>query len=245
MSASLLLNERFVAVFPSLVRALGGIADAAVLQEIHFQLQTGGKEKDGQRWVPATLNDLSQAVGLSPDAINRTAKRLRDKGVLVTANPEAFQRRTWWRIDYDALNHLAEPQNGTSESAKSQVAKTRNPKRESASSTTTEEQQKKREVIPSPSGADVVKEFVDAFVAVFGEQPDRQLVGRIGRDAKRMLAEGKSAESLIQAARECANAGHGNLPASYTRSLASEQKNRKQNEPRGFNGIRDFLEDVS
>jgi DNA-binding Lrp family transcriptional regulator len=245
MSASLLLNERFVAVFPSLVRALGGIADAAVLQEIHFQLQTGGKEKDGQRWVPATFNDLSQAVGLSPDAVNRTTKRLRDKGVLLTANPEAFQRRTWWRIDYDALNHLAETQNGTGAGAKSQVAKSLNPKRETASCTTSVEQKKKEDDISAPTGADLVKEFVDAFVATFGEQPDRQLVGRIGRDGKRMLSEGKDPDALAQASRECGRAGHGNLPSSYTRLLADSVQSRKRSEPRGFAGIRDFLEETS
>lgn len=238
MSTSLLLNERFVAVFPSLVRLLGGVADAAVLQEIHYQLQIGGKEHDGNRWVPATFKDLSTAIGLSPDAISRTAKRLKDKGVLVTANPEAFQRRTWWRIDYTLLDHLAETQNGNGETAGSQNAKPRNPKRETASSTTSKKLKEVKET-DTPNGGDIVKAFVDYFTTLYGEAPDSRLIGRIGRDAKRMLAEGKSVAMLIQGAEECARAGHANLPATYTQGV------KKQNTtPRGFAGIREFIQEL-
>lgn len=241
MSTALLLNERFVAVFPSLVRTLGALADAAVLQEIHYQLQTGGKESDGHRWVPATVRDLSDAIGLSPDAVTRTTKRLRDRGILVTSNPEAFQRRTWWRVDYDALNHLAETQNGNGEFAKSKPAKPQNPKREIASSTNDKEVKELKEVITPPSGANVVRAFVDAFVALYNEQPDKQLIGRIGRDAKRMLAEGKELALLISSAEACAQSGHGNLPASYTQTITAG----KRNAPRGFQGIKDFLEELN
>lgn len=239
MSTSLLLNERFVAVFPSLVRLLGGVADAAVLQEIHYQLQMGGKEHNDVRWVPATTKDLSNAIGLSPDAITRTAKRLKDKGILVTANPEAFQRRTWWRIDYTLLDHLAEAQNGIRESASSQLAKPPNPKRESASSTTTKKHKEDKEDKSPPTGADVVKAFVDHFTTLYNEAPDRQLIARIGRDAKRMLAEGKSLAMLIHGAEECARAGHGNLPATYTKSVKNQNS-----APRGFAGIREFIEEL-
>lgn len=239
MNTSLLLNERFVAVFPSLVRLLGGVADAAVLQEIHYQLQMGGKEHDGARWVPATAKDLSTAIGLSSDAVTRTAKRLKDKGILVTANPEAFQRRTWWRIDYDLLDHLAETQNGNGEFANSQLAKPQNPKRETASSTTTKKHKEMKETIAAPNGAHVVKAFVDLFTELYREAPDKQLIARIGRDAKRMLSEGKSIEVLISCAQDCARSGHGNLPASYAQSL------KKQNgSPRGFAGIREFIQEL-
>ncbi|CAB4158954.1 hypothetical protein UFOVP711_39 [uncultured Caudovirales phage] len=241
MSTALLLNERFVAVFPSLVRTLGALADAAVLQEIHYQLQTGGKESDGHRWVPATVRDLSDAIGLSPDAVTRTTKRLRDRGILITSNPEAFQRRTWWRVDYDALNHLAETQNGNGENAKSKPPKAPNPKSEIASSTTLKEHKELKEVITPPSGANVVKAFVDAFVSLYNEQPDKQLIGRIGRDAKRMLSEGKELGILIASAEACAQSGHGNLPASYTQTITAG----KRNAPRGFAGIKEFLEDLN
>jgi DNA-binding transcriptional ArsR family regulator len=241
MSTALLLNERFVAVFPSLVRTLGALADAAVLQEIHYQLQTGGKESDGHRWVPATVRDLSDAIGLSPDAVTRTTKRLRDRGILITSNPEAFQRRTWWRVDYDALNHLAETQNGNGENAKSKPPKAQTPKSEIASSTTLKEHKELKEVITPPSGANVVKAFVDAFVSLYNEQPDKQLIGRIGRDAKRMLSEGKELAILIASAEACAQSGHGNLPASYTQTITAG----KRNAPRGFAGIREFLDDLN
>jgi hypothetical protein len=144
-------------------------------------------------------------------------------------------------VDYDALNHLAETQNASGGSAKSKPAKTPNPSCEIASSTTTKEVKELKEVITPPSGGDVVKAFVDAFVSLYKEPPDKQLIGRIGRDAKRMLGEGKELALLITSAEACAQSGHGNLPASYTQTITAG----KRNAPRGFAGIREFLDDLN
>jgi len=238
--SALLLTERFVAVFPSLVRALGGLPEAAITQEIHYQLQVGGRDHDGHRWVPATARDLSDALGISPDAVSRTCRQLRDSGVLVTANPEAFQRRTWWRIDYDRLDHLAKTPNRDGGNAKSQVAKSPNPNRENAKSSTVIELQEGEQKPFTVNGAVVVTAFVDRFKEVYQQEPDRQLIGRIGRDAKRMIGEGKPIEQLILAAQQCADDAHGNLPSAYTKTLKSGRKS----EPRGFAGIREFLEEA-
>lgn len=238
--SALLLTERFVAVFPSLVRALGGLPEAAITQEIHYQLQVGGKDLDGHRWIPATGQDLSEAIGVSTDSVWRTCRHLRDIGILVTANPEAYQRRTWWRIDYERLDHLAKTQNGNGESAKSQMAKSPNPKRGSAKSTTPIEIQEGEQKPSTANGGLVVTAFVDRFKELFHQDPDRQLVGRIGRDAKRMINEGKPIEQLILAAQQCAEDAHGNLPSAYTKTLKSNAKR----EPRGFAGIREFLEEA-
>jgi hypothetical protein len=86
-----------------------------------------------------------------------------------------------------------------------------------------------------------VKAFVDAFVSLYKEPPDKQLIGRIGRDANRMLGEGKELALLITSAEACAQSGHGNLPASYTQTIRAG----KQNAPRGFAGIREFLDDLN
>ena len=238
--SALLLSERFVAVFPSLVRALGGLPEAAIVQEIHYQLQVGGKDHDGQRWVPATAKDLSCSIGISSDAVARTCRHLRDMAVLITANPEAFQRRTWWRIDYDRLDHLAKTPNGVRESAKSQMANPPNRISESAKSTTTLEVEEGEQKPSVATGATVVTAFVERFRQVYGQDPDRQLIGRIGRDAKRMITEGKPIEQLILAAERCAEDAHGNLPSAFTKGLRTSQ----HHEPRGFAGIREYLEDT-
>lgn len=238
MSSALLLNERFVAVFPSLVRALDGLTEAAVLQEIHYQTQTGGKEHAGNIWVPRTVQALADALGLSAPQVTRATAKLGTLGVLVKAHPEAFQRRTWWRIDYEALDHLAKTANGNDESAKSQVAKIASPNDESASSTSLKKNKNNTELV-NPTGATVTAAFVDEFRRLHQADPDRQLISRIGRDAKRMLAEGRTLEGLVAAAQQCAKSGHGNLPAAYTSLLA-----KGKSEPRGFSGIREFLEDL-
>ena len=253
--SALLMSERFVAVFPSLVKALGGLPEATITQEIHYQIQVGGRNHEGQVWVPATVQNLADAIGISKDAVTRSCRHLRDIGVLVTANPEAFQRRTWWRINYDVLLHLAKSQNASSEIASSQVAKSPNPKSGIASSSTTKETKKvDKEIAPSDENDDVkfiptkenagnsgmlVKLFIDKFLVLYYQTPDQQLIGRVGRDAKRMLGQGRTFEELKPAVLLCAELGHGNLPSAYTQLLA---KGRKK-EPKGFNGIREFLQD--
>lgn len=55
-----------------------------------------------------------------------------------------------------------------------------------------------------------------------------------------MLAEGGNLEELIAAAHLCADNGHANLPASLGRLIA----NGTGNAPKGFAGIRAFLEEL-
>jgi hypothetical protein len=52
-----------------------------------------------------------------------------------------------------------------------------------------------------------------------------------------MLTEGREADLIAQAILDCATKGHANLPSALTALLA-----KAKTEPKGFAGIREFLE---
>lgn len=97
------MDEPGVMVFPSLVRALGDMPSAAVLQQLHYRL--GGREvledEDGQLWAPITYADLARETGLTPEQARRASERLEEKGVIASAQFEAYNRRKSYRIDHE------------------------------------------------------------------------------------------------------------------------------------------------
>lgn len=230
---SMLMDEEFVAVFPSLVRRLGSINRAAVLQAIHFASQVQSHEIDGRRWTPLTATQIGRKTGLSTDAVQRALTALVGLGVLKGRGAKDGTRKLMWAIDHDALEPIRE----TAETA---TAKSRNARREIAESTTTKnvkEQPNNVSPISVGNASEVAKRFVDKFRSAHKNDPDGASVGRIGRDAKRMLGDGRPLEVVIAAAELCALRGHANLPSALTALLAT-----KQAEPKGFAGIREFLE---
>jgi hypothetical protein len=102
--SNLLLDERPVALLPSLVRAVG-ITDAAVLQQLHYWLQRASKSHDGHAWVYKTYGEWAQEIGVTAKAARGALERLRESGAVVSMqNPmDARDRTLWWRIDHDRL----------------------------------------------------------------------------------------------------------------------------------------------
>lgn len=231
--ASLLMDEEFVAVFPSLVRRLGGMNRAAVLQAIHFASQVQGLEVDGRIWTPLTAAQIGRKTGLSDDSVQRALSALTASGVLKGRGAQQGTRRLMWTIVHEVL----EPSRGTAEPT---TAESRNDLRETAESSTTKNLKKSpNNVSPISIGnaSIVAQRFVDKFRAAHDNDPDRASIGRVARDAKRMLAEGRPLEMVIAAAELCALRGHANLPSGLTSLLAQTTR-----EPRGFAGIREFLD---
>jgi hypothetical protein len=88
------------------------------------------------------------------------------------------------------------------------------------------------EITPSDINAsNIVAEYVDAYEHYLGEKPPTRSIGRIAKDAKQLLAEGKDAKLLIAAAEDCAISGHANLSSSYTWALAEHTRNDKKKSP--------------
>ncbi len=98
----LLIDERVVAVQPSLVRALG-LTRAVVLQQIHWHLGRAGHgvDYDGEVWFPVTQAELASETGLTEDVVHRAILALETAGLLLACQPEGHQwRRKWYRIDH-------------------------------------------------------------------------------------------------------------------------------------------------
>tara|TARA_R110000868_G_scaffold121118_9_gene321448 strand:+ start:831 stop:1535 length:705 start_codon:yes stop_codon:yes gene_type:complete len=88
------------------------------------------------------------------------------------------------------------------------------------------------EITPSGINAStIVAEYVDSFQHYFGEKAPARSIGRIAKDAKQLLGEGKNPELLKAAAQDCAVSGHANLSSSYTWALAEQTRNDKKKSP--------------
>lgn len=66
------------------------------------------------------------------------------------------------------------------------------------------------------NASNIVASYVDAYVLQNREKPPSRSIGRIAKDAKKLLDEGMNPETLIDAAKSCAISGHANIVASYT-----------------------------
>lgn len=102
-SSRLLIDERCVMVQPSLVRALGRMSDAALLQQLHYWMPHARAEHDGHRWVYKTAEQWSEETGLSTHQVYRAFTRLETLGLVVACKPDAktWNHQKWYRIVYD------------------------------------------------------------------------------------------------------------------------------------------------
>jgi len=79
------------------------------------------------------------------------------------------------------------------------------------------------------NASDVVAAYVDQHIDTFGEKPPARSIGRLAKESKLLLDEGKQPELVIEAAKHSAINGHANIASSYTWLLAQEQ--RAMNQP--------------
>jgi hypothetical protein len=95
-----LLDERSVAVQPSLVRALG-ITRAIVLQQIHWHSREhhGEELSDGNEWVALPLAKFSDETGLTIHQCRRAVDDLEEREVILSTQPEGYIRTKWYRVN--------------------------------------------------------------------------------------------------------------------------------------------------
>lgn len=100
---SVLLAEPVVAVQPTLVRRLRSLERAAVLQQIHYGLRNGEAwgDSEGPRWFPARYADLARQIGITPEQARRAVEHLEREGIIESCQPEAYNRRKSYRVDYE------------------------------------------------------------------------------------------------------------------------------------------------
>lgn len=123
MASALLLDEPCLVIQPALVRALGHLSDAAILQQTHYWIQRSSNEIAGHRWVYKTYDEWADEIGISEKQARSAIRRLEALGLLISCQPDAYRRTKWYRIDYDSPI-LADPssaQEGASRSPGGQM----------------------------------------------------------------------------------------------------------------------------
>ena len=94
---------------------------------------------------------------------------------------------------------------------------------------------------PAPNGAldarQVTAAYIDAFRSALRSDPPQAVIGRVGREAKRLLAEpGVRLDLVLKAAQQAAESGHSNIHAAYVRALSAGNA-----EPKGWSAVRQVL----
>lgn len=97
----LLLDENVILVQPALVRALGHMIDAAVLQQLHYWLGRSRNDRGGYRWVYKTTGEWADEIGVTDKQAKSALQRLERSGLVESCQPEGSNRRKWYRIDYE------------------------------------------------------------------------------------------------------------------------------------------------
>ncbi len=102
--SELLLDEPLLCYQPALVRRLG-LADAAVVQQLHYWSQRSTNIYEGQRWVYKTYDEWSAEIGISAKAVRGACDRLRKAGVVLAVQSplDSRDKTLWWRIDHVVL----------------------------------------------------------------------------------------------------------------------------------------------
>lgn len=85
------------------------------------------------------------------------------------------------------------------------------------------------------NASDVVASYVDQHMETFGEKPPSRSIGRLAKESKILLDEGKQPDLVIEAAKHSAVNGHANIASSYTWLLA--QESRRSNQPQKESAI--------
>lgn len=109
---NLLISEPPLQVIPSLAVALNSVDKAIILQQFHYWLIRSKNVKDGHKWIYNSVSAWhAQFPWLSQKTVQRYLKDLEDRGLLIVGNYNRmnFDRTKWYRIDYDALDNLAQP----------------------------------------------------------------------------------------------------------------------------------------
>lgn len=94
----MLLDERFVAVQPSLVRSLGSIERAAVIQHIrYYELSRDGR---------VTMRMLAEETGLSVRTVERIVAWLVENGLVEKVRSSTFDATNRYSVSLSRLRQL-------------------------------------------------------------------------------------------------------------------------------------------
>ena len=107
----LLIQEPPLQVLPTLAVKIG-LAEAIFLQQLHYWLLQSGNERDGQWWIYNTYEEWHRQLPFfSVRTIRRIVAELERLELVVSTsdyNASKIDRTKWYRINYDAVERLAD-----------------------------------------------------------------------------------------------------------------------------------------
>jgi hypothetical protein len=109
---NLLVDEPPLQVLPTLAASLG-LAEAIVLQQLHYWLQKPGvHRREGRPWVYNSYEEWRQQFPFwSVTTIKRIFSHLERQGIVMSQQYEkkAWERRKWYSLNYQRLSQLVGP----------------------------------------------------------------------------------------------------------------------------------------
>lgn len=107
---TLLSKESALMVQPTLALCLG-LNEAMILQHVHHFLSSRFHQPHtvfhGHHWIHNTYKQWQALMPfLSLSTMRRAIGNLEKRGVLISFDNGTFQRKKYYRIDYDRLTHL-------------------------------------------------------------------------------------------------------------------------------------------
>ena len=96
---TLLHDEKSIVIQPEIVRRLGNLTDAAVLQQLNYWMPHAKVEYQGRWWVVKTYENWAKEIGISDQQVRRAMERLELMGVVESCTPKG--RTKHYAINYD------------------------------------------------------------------------------------------------------------------------------------------------
>ena len=96
---TLLHDEPSIVLQPEMVRRLGNLTDAAVLQQLNYWMPHAKVEHQGRKWVFKTYENWSKEIGISAHQVRRAMDRLEAIGLVLSCTPKG--RTKHYAIEYE------------------------------------------------------------------------------------------------------------------------------------------------
>jgi hypothetical protein len=106
---TLLHDEPSIVLQPEMVRRLGNLTDAAVLQQLNYWMPRAKVEHEGRRWVYKTYDNWGKEIGISGQQVRRAIERLEALGVVVSCTPRGRTKHYAINYEHDMLDGASSP----------------------------------------------------------------------------------------------------------------------------------------
>lgn len=109
--SKLLLDEKPLIILPSLAKQIG-LNESIIIQQLHYWVDSNGKEKEGHKWIFNTYDDWQKQFPFwSVSTIRRTITKLENSNLIIIGkfNKLAIDNTKWYRINYELLEGMNRP----------------------------------------------------------------------------------------------------------------------------------------